>query len=367
MIKNKAELVMDVINRKNTTYLPSQITFANLEKKMECANYIGIKTEDEYDEYLGNHYKFTFQLDDVAGNGSEDKERIQIGLDNGYIFEGETPGHILDRWGLEYDLNAPTYFNYGHPLNGIVDNPEILDTFKAPELKDLDLMFAGPVEDLEKYSDEMLVVLSGYNGIWEKSYELAEIQEFLVLLYQDPDIAGRLMDIVTDYKVEIAKETVKRGFKIGHHGDDLGTQENTMFSEELFTEHILPRLTRLFKVYKDAGIPVQMHTCGYIIPFIPYLIEAGVNILDPIQPTMDIKYLKKEFGKDLIFYGGIDTQELLTFKSPTEVREQTLRTIEILGKDGGYIVAPSQEVMNNVPAENVDALVKTIREVRGEH
>ncbi len=82
---------------------------------------------------------------------------------------------------------------------------------------------------------------------------------------------------------------------------------------------------------------------------------------------MDIKYLKKEFGKDLIFYGGIDTQELLTFKSPTEVREQTLRTIEILGKDGGYIVAPSQEVMNNVPAENVDALVKTIREVRGEH
>ncbi len=89
-------------------------------------------------------------------------------------------------------------------------------------------------------------------------------------------------------------------------------------------------------------------------------------MLEPVQTCMDIRYLKNEFGKDLTFYGGVDTQQLLTFDTAENVYHETLRTIDILGKDGGLIIAPSQEVMNNVPVENVLAFMKAVKEARGE-
>ena len=81
---------------------------------------------------------------------------------------------------------------------------------------------------------------------------------------------------------------------------------------------------------------------------------------------MDLAFLKREYGKDLVFYGGIDTQKLLAFDPPEKVYEETLRTIDIMGKDGGYIVGPAQEIMDNVSPANVDAMVRAIRHYRGD-
>lgn len=364
---NKAQLTYNVITRKNQTYLPSVVNFANLAKKMECAHFVGINTEDEFDRYLGNHIKFTVQLDDVASHDKDDKEKLDKALASGRTKFDEEKGILTNPWGLQFNISATSYFNLFHPLAGIEEDPGIFDAYKAPDTDNLDLLFGIAMEDLEKYGEEYLMYLSGYNGIWEKSYDLVDIQEFSMMMYTEPETAARLFDIVTDYKVEIAKGSIARGFKVGHHGDDLGTQTSTIFSEEMFLDLLLPRIRRIFKVYNDAGVPVQMHSCGNITPFIPHLIDAGLNILEPVQPCMDLAFLKREYGKDLIFYGGVDTQELLAFKSPEEVREGTLRTIEILGKDGGYICAPAQEIMNNVPAENVAALVGAIKEARGEN
>ena len=361
----KEQLILDVIHRKNTNYLPSVVNFSNLPKKMECAHFVGIDSEAEFDAYLGNHMRFTTQLDDVASHDKDDTEKLEKALASGRtLIDGE--GFLVDPWGLKFKPDADAYFNYGHPLAGLEDEPQKLDSYRAPSLTDMDLLFGIAEDDLKKYRGDMLVLVSGYNGIWEKSYDLVGIEEFMYLLSMEPDTATRLMDIITDYKVEIAKETVRRGFKVGHHGDDLGTQVSTLMSEDMFKTLLLPRIKRIFDVYKAAGVPVQMHSCGNITPFIPYLIDAGLDILEPVQPCMDIDFLKREYGRDLIFYGGVDTQELLAFKSPEEVRRETLRTIDVLGKGGGYICAPAQEIMNNVPPANVAALVGAIREARGE-
>ncbi len=208
--------------------------------------------------------------------------------------------------------------------------------------------------------------LSGYNGIWEKAYQLTEIENFMYLLAVEPEKACYLMDVICEYKVEVAKETVKRGFPIGHYGDDLGTQISTFVSEDMFVNYFLPRIKRVFRVFKDAGLPVQMHSCGKITPFIPHLIDAGLDVLEPLQNCMDFQFLKNEYGKDLTFYGGVDTQDLLTFRTPGEVFEETLKVIDVLGKGGGLIIAPSQEVMNNVPVENVLAFMRAVKKARGE-
>ena len=230
----------------------------------------------------------------------------------------------------------------------------------------MDLQFKYAEEDLKKYSGKMLCVLSGYNGIWEKTYDMMEIQNFMITLMEEPEIIERLFHIVTDYKVEIARAAVKRGFKLGHHGDDLGTQTSTFFSEEQFVTFLKPRLKEIFSVWRDAGLPMQMHSCGYITPLIPHLIDIGLTVLEPCQPCMDLAFLKREYGKDLVFYGGIDTQRLLAFDPPEKVYEETLRTIDIMGKDGGYIVGPAQEIMDNVSPANVDAMVRAIRHYRGD-
>ena len=109
----------------------------------------------------------------------------------------------------------------------------------------------------------------------------------------------------------------------------------------------------------------MMHSCGNIINFLPDLIDIGLDILEPVQPIMDIQYLKREFGKDLTFFGGVDTQDLLAFQKPATVREVTLRTIDILGHNGGLIISPAQEIMPDVPVENVIAFLDAVVQARG--
>ena len=180
---------------------------------------------------------------------------------------------------------------------------------------------------------------------------------------EEPEIIEEILDKVTDYKIEIAKKTIEIGFKIAHSGDDLGTQTGGFFSDKMFKSIILPRLKRYFAIYKKAGLPIMFHSCGNIIRYIPDLIDIGVDILEPCQPCMNLSFLKKEFGKDLIFYGGIDTQTL-PYLSEEQTRIMVRDTIRTLGKGGGYIISPSQEIMNDVPINNIKVLVETIKKER---
>jgi len=363
---SRSQLVLDVISKKNTSYLPSQITFSHSAKKMEAANKLGM-TEEELDVYLGNHIKITATLDDVVQIDKKDKYLMGLATENSrVVWDKEQPSMFYDLWGMKYDADEGGYFNYAHPLADCDDDDEILKGFHAPELSDMDMLFAYAEQDLKKFGDDFLVIMNGYNGIWEKAYQLVGMEQFMYMMIAEPEKVEYILDVICDYKVEIAKETVKRGFPIGHYGDDLGTQISTIFSEEVFKELFLPRIAKVFRVFKDAGVPVQMHSCGKITPFIPHLIDAGLDILEPVQACMDFELLKREYGKYLTFYGGVDTQDLLTFRTPQEVYDETLRVIDVLGKGGGLIIGPSQEVMNNVPVDNVLALMKAVKKARGE-
>ena len=111
----------------------------------------------------------------------------------------------------------------------------------------------------------------------------------------------------------------------------------------------------------------MMHSCGSIVKVIPLLIEAGVDILDPIQVTavnMQPEYLQETFGKDIVFHGGVDTQQVLPNESADQVYRHAKETIQALGKDAGYIFAPSQLLEPDIPVENIDVIYKTAREYK---
>ncbi len=375
---NREERVLNTIKRKNIDFLPSQITFSDRTRLDDLAKVMGFDNGDEVEDYLQNHIKLTYSTCDMPlfnrNNIDLMKEVERMGfakvdLENGVVYDG---------WGVGVEMFSDGIFPCFHPLQNndkkLVEkwmpsdlskdfldstDEEAIKKYKAPDPnKKGNFHFAE--KDIKEYSGDFLVVPSGYCGIYERAYFLMGFEEFMTNLALNPTLIGDLLDKITDYKIEIAKGFIKAGIKIGHTGDDLGTQLGTMFSKQTFQKILKPRIARLWKTYKDAGLPVMFHSCGNVTEFLPDLIEIGLDVLEPVQPVMDLSYIKKEFGKDLTFWGGIDTQKILPYGTPEEVRKLASDTIKILGKGGGYIIATAQEVMKDVPLDNVKALVETI-------
>lgn len=153
---------------------------------------------------------------------------------------------------------------------------------------------------------------------------------------------------------------------VGDHVDvvrfcgDSGTQRDPLIDPERYRRYIKPRQTVLVDFEKtNTRAKVCLHTCGSMYAFIPHIIDAGYDILNPVQSTalkMDPVQLKREFGKDLTFWVSVGTQQILTFGSEKDVRMEVRRKIDTLGDGGSYILAPCQNIQPATPAENVVAM-----------
>ena len=137
-----------------------------------------------------------------------------------------------------------------------------------------------------------------------------------------------------------------------------------MFSPEMWRRFFKSQLTELMGVCHDAGIHTFYHSCGSIVPIIPDLIEAGVDILDPIQTKaegMVPEVLKEKFGNDLVFHGGVDEQELLPRGTVEDVTAEVRHLISTLGQGGGYILSSSHTLQPDTPPENIVAMFDTVK------
>lgn len=188
-----------------------------------------------------------------------------------------------------------------------------------------------------------------------------------------PDFIHALFEHQTDLAIrnyELLWNTLGSSVDVVYTcGTDFGTQDSQFCSEEVFRELWLPYYKKLNDwIHKHTTWKVFKHSCGSIIPLIPALIDAGFDILNPVQINakgMDSKVLKERFGERLIFWGGgIDTQRVLAFGTKDEVRRQVMEQCEILGKDGGFVFNTVHNIQANVPLENVVAMIETLNEIR---
>ncbi len=153
-------------------------------------------------------------------------------------------------------------------------------------------------------------------------------------------------------------------------GTDFGTQSSTFCSVETFRELWLPYYKRMNDwIHEHTTWKTFKHSCGAVASLIPSFIEAGFDILNPVQIAaagMEPARLKAEFGRDIVFWGGgVDTQTTLMFKSPGEVRDEVLRNCEIFGRDGGFVFNTVHNIQGNVPVANVVAMIEALREFNG--
>jgi len=355
----KEERVLRTIYKEKIDYLPSQIYFASQNTKKALQKALGFSSLEDLEVYLDNHLYLTSIMDDVF-RYHENRELLKKAEEMGFARVDWENGIVYDRWGVGFDMNSDGFCIRHFPLQ---DDDE-LKRFQPPDPWKPGLLSMA-VEDLKKYSGDYLVVCTGYNGIFEKAWALRGFEEFMLDLAIGSKWAEKLLDDITDYKVEVAKQVVKAGFKCAHTGDDFGGQGGFLISKDMWRKYIKPRWAKVWRIYKDAGLPIIHHSCGNITEIIGDMIDIGLDVLEPVQPVMDLAYLKKEFGNHITFYGGIDTQELLPYGTPEEVKAKAKEVIHTLGRGGGLIISPAQEIMRDVPIENVVALVSTIKEERG--
>ncbi len=151
-------------------------------------------------------------------------------------------------------------------------------------------------------------------------------------------------------------------------GTDFGTQTSTFCSVDTFRSLYVPYYRKVNDwIHAHTGWKTFKHSCGAVRCIIPAIIEAGFDILNPVQCSaagMEPEKLKAEFGKDLVFWGGgVDTQKTLMFGAPEEVRTEVLKRLEIFGKDGGFVFNAVHNIQGNVPAANVVAMFEAVKEL----
>ncbi len=274
-------------------------------------------------------------------------------------------GITINEWGMRFkDIGLYSEFE-SFPL-AAVDNPKQINAYNFP-----DPHAEGRFDDaryaVNTYGQDYGIIADLECTIFETAWYLVGLEKLLTDLMMNASYIDPLLDKIMDINLEVGKELIRLGADIIWAGDDFGGQHGVIMSPEIWRVHFKPRIKYIFEEFRKVNpdIKIAWHSCGSILPLIPDFIEIGLDILNPIQPRardMDPVNLKKEFGKDLIFFGGIDIQELLPSGTPEQIRDDVYQKIEILGKNGGYIIAPAHNIQDDTPVENVLAFFEAVKD-----
>ena len=262
-----------------------------------------------------------------------------------------------------YDSKFSVDESISSPLEHARTEQDILG-HRWPKPEDFD--FSPLAEEAERHSNR--VIVGGlWTGIMGDAYRLQGFQNFLLNAALKPELTKTLINTMTDVYMALNRayfEAVKDKMDIWFFGNDFGTQVGLLLSRDMWLDFFCDNTKRLTALARSYGYKVMMHSCGGVSEIVSDLIEAGVDILDPIQVTatgMGPRSLADRFGGRIVFHGGVDTQQVLPHATPEQVVEHAREVTEALGPSGGYIFAPSQLLGPDIPVENILAMYEAVR------
>ncbi len=281
----------------------------------------------------------------------------------------------VDEWGAGRRMPIPDGFYYdtfAHPLPGDVDLAAV-EAFAWPDAAD-PARYTGMAEEARRYAvEEQRAVLVGSicSGVTEGLFKLRGFEDGYIDLAGDPALARRIMERILEVKLAYWERLLPQldGLvDVVAEADDLGGQDRTLFSPATYRALVKPLHRELFAyLHAHTDAKVFFHSCGAVRELIPDLVEIGVDVLNPVQVSaagMDTAELKREFGRDIVFWGGgVDTQRVLGSGTPDEVRAEVRQRVADLAPGGGFVFATVHNIQPNVPAENILAMRAALREV----
>lgn len=249
-----------------------------------------------------------------------------------------------------------------------VETPEDVDALHLTGMTEEEIDFiVAQAREFRSTTDK--AVLLPYGGkMFETGLMKWGYENFLVNLMINEDMVARYFDTLADISISDVDRIMARAeddIDIIRFGDDLGSQQSQLVSPAKYRELIKPYHKKVFRHIKDKypNVKIGFHCCGSIRPLIGDLIDCGIDLLNPVQLSandMDPVVLKREFGKDLTFWGGgAEMQFFIPNRTPDEIREETKRMIDIFHKDGGFVFAATHNMQADTPPEKIVAIYQT--------
>lgn len=345
---NSRERIFTILNHQEADRVPRMNWFApDISKKLRKIFNISDKSTRDLDkifehdliiEFLGVTSPWVKQITDPDLIPEDQK-----------IFKDawgiEYKGHI-DRFGGSYPAITK------HPLADLND----LSGYIFPTVCN-DVDFNNFISIVKKYKNTYPIMAAVTSTVFEGSWFLRGFENFLNDLLLNYEFAEELMDHVLNFNLGVALKAIDLGADIIWLGDDVGMETGMIISPSLWRKFLKPRYARIISELKRSkkDIYIAYHTDGYIEPIIPDLIEIGLDILNSLQPNCNnLSEIKKNYGKELSFWGGIDVQKAIPFGSAKEVINEVRERLSQLGRNGGYIICssngiePSERIVENI-------------------
>lgn len=321
-----------------------------------------------------------------------------------YYFTAEVDEYILDRLGVDTIFLNPSrpFWTFPEPKDFIdpfltkwvladdhtyapvegvfqnLENPSVDDLvrFRWPTSEELQFplsMVREKVQKILKTSDRARVFSVGGSIVtWAQNMRGAE--NWAIDLYMHPEFSNTLHEKLAEIWIAAGNYVLQ---EVGEYcdivifGDDLGTQNQTWISPQMFRERIKPLYKKMIESFKrKTKAKVGIHTCGSVYELIDDLIEVGIDILNPVQANaknMEPEKLKKKAGDHLVFWGGIDTHVVLPTGTADDVKNEVSKKIAGFGRGGGYILSADHNILGDVPLENILAMFEAAGNFGNDH
>jgi uroporphyrinogen decarboxylase len=328
-------------------------------------DWIGFKGETR--TFVRDHV----ELDDpILERFGVDTRYVRVGAPREYVMKVEKDNSYLDIWGTRWKKPPGSF--YWDMVDYPIKEPTLaaLKKYRWPDPRD-----SGRTEGLKERAkklfettDYAIVLDAAGFGVFETGWMLRGVENFLMDMAAEPKFAEAVMEGVADYLVALYDRVLA---EVGEYlqvvmvGDDLGTQHGPMISPTAYRKLVKPAQKRIWQFIKErTRAYLFLHSCGSVRKFIPDWIELGLDILNPVQVAardMDPRELKREFGKDLTFWGGgCDTQKVLTFGTPDDVEKEVRKRISQFAPGGGFVFNQVHNIQPQVPPENIVRMFETV-------
>jgi uroporphyrinogen decarboxylase len=244
-----------------------------------------------------------------------------------------------------------------HVVKHALSEPDLRD-FEFPDYSNSQLCMHIP-EEIEDNRGKFFVAGAGVL-FYERAWAMRGFQQILIDFYRHPVFVEELLDNLVELNIQMAKEICRYSVDAVLFSDDFGMQKGLIMGAKIWRKFLKPRLKQIYGSVKKSGKLVMIHSCGDNSAIMSDLIEIGVDIFNPTQPeAMDIYELKRKYGSQITFYGGIPSQRL-PFYTPEQIRKEVIKTRSVMSENGGFVLSPTKEIRWDTPIETAMALIKEI-------
>ena len=286
------------------------------------------------------------------------------------LYEQLSENLYIDEWGIKRKFTGMYWDIVEYPLKGTTADD--LDDFKWPNPESIDFSliekYAQTARNLYEGTDYVICAEHPVYGIFEIGCWMCGFDDYLIKMAIDEDYIKKFSERYLKYQRTVSEYYYKEVGPYIHYtssGDDFATQASLFLSPDMFRKNIKPYFKERVEFTKEMTEAAFLHhSCGNVHDIIDDLIDSGVDILNPIQPTnemMNPEKLKREFGDKIVFHGGLDTQDVLPFGNEKTVKVAVEKLISTMNRNGGYMFAAAHNIQPDVPPENVIYMFEAAR------